>query len=84
MTTVNSPLTAGGMAQDPCLASWLQRLCRVLITGNLKPGLRQTIESSLDPPSVARQWHALGVEEKMLGWFLELMEVLGARKKWAI
>jgi hypothetical protein len=83
-SALHSPLTAGRMAQDACLPSWLQQLCRVLITGNMKPGLRQTIESSLEIPSVARQWHALGAEEKMPGWFLELMEVLGARKKWEI
>jgi hypothetical protein len=83
-TALGSPLSAGRMAQDPCLPSWLQQMCRVLTRGDLKPGLQQVIELCIEKPSVARQYHALGSEEKMPDWFLELMKVMGSRKKWNI
>jgi len=79
-----NPLFAGQMAEDMRLPSWLRHMARCVISGDFKPNLRQTIEECIAEPAIARQWNNISADRSLPTWFVEMTEVLGARKKYEL
>ncbi|HEB79183.1 MAG TPA: hypothetical protein ENI79_01735 [Rhodospirillales bacterium] len=79
---LESPLTAGTMAEDIRLPWWLRRLAenlKVEMAGDIRPKFRSLVERWISDPEEGRRW-AEFADGKLPGWAVETARVLGARR----